>query len=137
MSRGNSCVTGRSTPPKEPDCPLKEVLTLIGDKWSVQVLVALSGGPQRFTELERALDGISRRMLTLCLRNLQRHGLITRAVHPDSPPRVEYATTSLIDEIREPLKDLAAWANRNRSAIEAARLAYDSGGHLRERPTGT
>ncbi|MFF2811954.1 winged helix-turn-helix transcriptional regulator [Streptomyces sp. NPDC058000] len=111
--------------PEIPDCPLREVLALIGDKWSAQVLVVLGDGPHRFTELERAIEGISRRMLTLSLRNLERNGLITRTVHPDAPPRVEYATTPLVDEIREPLEALAAWADRNRPAIAAARQAYD------------
>ncbi|MEV5200206.1 helix-turn-helix domain-containing protein [Streptomyces sp. NPDC053720] len=132
MSRRNTGVTNQLTPlppddaPVIPDCPLREVLALIGDKWSAQVLVVLGDGPHRFTELERAIEGISRRMLTLSLRNLERNGLITRTVHPDSPPRVEYATTALIDEIREPLEALAAWADRNRPAIAAARHSYDS-----------
>nr|WP_323377153.1 helix-turn-helix domain-containing protein [Streptomyces smaragdinus] len=92
-----------------PDCPLREVLGLIGDKWSAQVLVGLGDGPHRFTELERAIEGIGRRMLTLSLRNLERNALITCTVHPDAPPRVEYAAT------------LAAWVDRNRPAIAAAR----------------
>lgn len=65
-------------------------------------------------------------MLTLSPRNLERNGLIARTVHPDAPPRVEYATTPLVDEIRESLETLAAWAKRNRSAITAARHTYDS-----------
>ncbi|GAB2582350.1 helix-turn-helix domain-containing protein [Streptomyces capparidis] len=136
MSQRNTGVTDQLTPPPADaapgiaDCPLREVLALIGDKWSAQVLVVLGEGPRRFTELERAVDGISRRMLTLSLRSLERNGLVTRTVHPDAPPRVEYATTPLIDEIREPLEALAAWADRNRPAIAAARHAYDN----RERP---
>ncbi|KAB8160197.1 transcriptional regulator [Streptomyces sp. 3MP-14] len=140
MSQRNTGITEQVTPPPSaraariaadaveiPDCPLREVLALIGDKWSAQVLVVLGEGPRRFTELERAIEGVSRRMLTLSLRNLERNGLVTRTVHPDAPPRVEYATTPLIDEIREPLEALAAWADRNRPAIAAARHAYDSG----------
>jgi len=132
MSQRNTGVTNQLTPPpldgtlEIPDCALREVLALIGDKWSAQVLVALGDGPHRFTELERAIEGISRRMLTLSLRNLERNGLVTRTVHPDAPPRVEYATTPLIDEIREPLEALASWADRNRPAIAAARHSYDS-----------
>ncbi|TDC11354.1 transcriptional regulator [Streptomyces sp. 8K308] len=132
MSQRNTAITDQVTPPPSagapeiPDCPLREVLALIGDKWSAQVLVVLGDGPHRFTELERAIEGISRRMLTLSLRNLERNGLITRTVHPDAPPRVEYATTPLIDEIREPLEALAAWADQNRPAIAAARHAYDN-----------
>jgi DNA-binding HxlR family transcriptional regulator len=106
-------------------CPLREVLALIGDKWSTQILVRLASGPRRFTELERAVEGISRRMLALSLRNLERNGLVTRTVHPDAPPRVEYATTPLIEEIIEPLEALADWAARSRPAIAASRHTYD------------
>jgi DNA-binding HxlR family transcriptional regulator len=106
-------------------CPLREVLALIGDKWSTQVLVQLGSGPRRFTELERAIEGVSRRMLTLSLRSLERNGLVTRTVYPDAPPRVEYATTPLIEEIVDPLEALADWAARSRPAIAAARRTYD------------
>lgn len=132
MSRRHITVTNQATPPAPVDegvderCPLREVLAVIGDKWSAQVLVELGQGPRRFTELERAIDGISRRMLTLNLRGLERNGLVTRTVHPDAPPRVEYATTPLVDEIREPLEALAEWAGRHRSTIAAARDTYDS-----------
>lgn len=102
------------------DCPLPQMLALIGDKWSAQVLVELAQGPRRFTQLERAVEGISRRMLTVSLRNLERNGLITRTVYPDAPPRVEYATTASTDDIREPLEALATWARHAAPAITAA-----------------
>ncbi|MEN3538117.1 helix-turn-helix domain-containing protein [Microbispora sp. ZYX-F-249] len=127
MSRRNTAVTDQVAPPEE-ECPLPEVLGLIGDKWSAQVLLELGHGPRRFTQLERAVEGISRRMLTLNLRALERNGLVTRTVHPDAPPRVEYAVTPLAEEIREPLEALAAWARRNRAALSAARRAYDRRG---------
>ncbi|MEV1244167.1 winged helix-turn-helix transcriptional regulator [Nonomuraea sp. NPDC050022] len=98
---------------------------MIGGKWSAQVLVELGKGPRRFTQLERAITGISRRMLTVSLRDLERNGLITRTVYPDSPPRVEYATTPLIEDIREPLEALTDWARLAAPAITAARRAYD------------
>ncbi|MEU7833733.1 MULTISPECIES: helix-turn-helix domain-containing protein [unclassified Nonomuraea] len=131
MSQRNTVVTDQLTaladaPPPE-DCPLPEVLALIGDKWSAQVLVELGDGPHRFTQLERAIEGISRRMLTVSLRNLERNGLITRTVYPDAPPRVEYATTGLVEEIRAPLEALAAWARHAGPVIAAARHAYDNG----------
>ncbi|MEV5574154.1 helix-turn-helix domain-containing protein [Spirillospora sp. NPDC052269] len=106
-------------------CPLREVLALIGDKWSAQILVELGDGPRRFTQLERAIEGVSRRMLTLSLRNLERNGLVTRTVHPDAPPRVEYATTPLIEDIRESLEALSAWARRVGPEIADARRTYD------------
>jgi DNA-binding HxlR family transcriptional regulator len=130
LSQRNTAVTNQvaapGVGPVAADCPLREVLALIGDKWSAQVLVELGEGPRRFTQLERAIEGISRRMLTLSLRNLERNGLITRTVYPDAPPSVEYATTPLIDDIREPLEALADWARRSGPAIAAARHAYDS-----------
>ncbi|MEU4547329.1 winged helix-turn-helix transcriptional regulator [Nonomuraea dietziae] len=86
----------------------------------------LGGGPHRFTQLERAIEGISRRMLTVSLRNLERNGLITRTVYPDAPPRVEYATTALVEDIRAPLEALATWARHAGPVIAAARKAYDS-----------
>ncbi|MBB5781874.1 DNA-binding HxlR family transcriptional regulator [Nonomuraea jabiensis] len=89
------------------------------------MLVELGNGPRRFTQLERAIAGISRRMLTVSLRDLERNGLITRTVYPDSPPRVEYATTPLIEDIREPLEALTEWARLAAPAITAARRAYD------------
>ncbi|WP_406311824.1 helix-turn-helix transcriptional regulator [Streptosporangium sp. NBC_01639] len=130
MSQRNTAVTDQLTAPTDAsspeDCPLPEVLALIGNKWSAQVLVQLGEGPHRFTQLERAIEGISRRMLTVSLRNLERNGLITRTVYPDSPPRVEYATTALVEDIRAPLEALAAWARHAGPVIAAARHAYDN-----------
>ncbi|GAA2432246.1 hypothetical protein GCM10010191_52790 [Actinomadura vinacea] len=129
MSRRNTEVTDQGTAPAgagaTAECPLREVLALIGDKWSAQVLVELGDGPRRFTQLERAIEGVSRRMLTLSLRNLERNGLVTRTVYADAPPRVEYATTALIEDIREPLEALSDWARHAGPAIAAARDAYD------------
>lgn len=67
-------------------CPVREVLDRVAGKWSVQILVAAAQGPVRFTELERGIEGISRRMLTLTLRQLERDGLVSRTVHPTVPP---------------------------------------------------
>ncbi|MEV4172599.1 helix-turn-helix domain-containing protein [Nonomuraea sp. NPDC049709] len=121
MSRRNTAVTDQVD-----ECPLPQVLALIGDKWCIQILVELGLGPRRFSRLERAIEGISRRMLTLNLRNLERNGLITRTVRPDSPPSVEYAVTPLAEDIREPLEALAQWARRAIPSLVAARRDYDS-----------
>ncbi|OLT33224.1 HxlR family transcriptional regulator [Actinomadura sp. CNU-125] len=94
--------------------------------WCIQILVELGEGPRRFTQLERAIAGVSRRMLTLNLRNLERNGLITRTVHPTAPPSVEYALTPLADQIRDPLEALADWARRAVPDLLAARRAYDA-----------
>jgi DNA-binding HxlR family transcriptional regulator len=79
----------------------------------------------RFTELERTLEGISRRMLTLTLRNLERDGLLTRTVYPTVPPKVEYVATDMARELYDSLVAVTAWAERHRHAIAAARLTYD------------
>lgn len=123
MSHRYKLVTDEAT--LDEQCPLPEVFALISDKWSVQILTNLRAEPRRFTELERAIPGISRRMLTLTLRNLERNGLITRTVHPEVPPRVTYARTPLVDDLIEPLEALATWARANRPHILAARRAYD------------
>ncbi|ANP56474.1 HxlR family transcriptional regulator [Streptomyces griseochromogenes] len=95
-------------------------------KWSVQILVAAARGPLRFTELERGIEGISRRMLTLTLRNLERDGLVTRTVHPTVPPKVEYELTAVAHELHETLRRLTDWAESNREYIAGARAAYDA-----------
>lgn len=107
-------------------CPVREVLDRVAGKWSVQILVAAAQGPIRFTELERSIEGISRRMLTLTLRNLERDGLVTRTVHPTVPPKVEYALTPVATELHETLQRLTDWAERNRVYIAESRAAYDT-----------
>ncbi|GAB3291791.1 winged helix-turn-helix transcriptional regulator [Parasphingorhabdus pacifica] len=106
-------------------CPVHEVLDRVAGKWSIQILVAVSKGPVRFTELERSIKGISRRMLTLTLRNLERDGLIKRTVYPTVPPKVEYTATDMARELYDSLQALTAWAQRHREAIATARNTYD------------
>jgi DNA-binding HxlR family transcriptional regulator len=108
-----------------PLCSLREVLDLVGDKWAIQVLVRLGDGPRRFSELERALPRVSRRMLSLTLRGLERNGLVTRTVYPEVPPRVEYTMTPHAMELDEPLHALSAWAAKHRAKVAEARRAYD------------
>ncbi|MGA9524852.1 MAG: helix-turn-helix domain-containing protein [Myxococcaceae bacterium] len=97
----------------------------MGDKWSVLVIGLLGSGPMRFSELRRAIAGISQRMLTLTLRGLERDGLITRTVFPSIPPRVDYALTPLGRTLLEPVTALAQWAEKNRVEIQSARDTYD------------
>lgn len=110
-------------------CPLREVLDRVSGKWSIQIIVAAANGPVRFGELLSAIDGISRRMLTLTLRNLERDGLLTRTVHPTIPPKVEYALTDMAAELHTSLVALTVWAQRHRADVAAARRAYDLKGH--------
>jgi DNA-binding HxlR family transcriptional regulator len=119
MSPGNKNVSG--------DCMMiREVLSLVGDKWSVQVVAMLGRGPMRFSVLRRSVDGISQRMLTLTLRGLERDGLITRLVTPTVPPRVDYELTKLGRTLLEPVSGLVQWAGRNREKLQAARNAFDA-----------
>ncbi|PTA45773.1 helix-turn-helix domain-containing protein [Micromonospora sp. RP3T] len=106
-------------------CTVREALDRVGGKWSIGILIAASTGPVRFTELERRVEGISRRMLTLTLRNLERDGLLVRHVHPTVPPRVEYTATPMARELYESLVTLTRWAERHRESISAARASYD------------
>jgi DNA-binding HxlR family transcriptional regulator len=107
-------------------CPVTEVLDRVAGKWSIGILTAAAHGPVRFTELERAVHGISRRMLTLNLRRLERDGLLTRTVHPTVPPKVEYDLTPMARELHTSLIGLVGWAERHRSSIAEARAAYDA-----------
>ncbi|WP_428030824.1 winged helix-turn-helix transcriptional regulator [Ancylobacter sp.] len=102
------------------------VLARIGDKWSVLIVMLLSGGPRRFNEMKRMIDGISQRMLTLTLRGLERDGLVSRTVFPTIPPRVDYELTPLGHSLREPVMALGKWAELNLAHIAAAQSAFDS-----------
>lgn len=101
-----------------------EVLSRVGDRWSTLIIYRLSDGRLRFNELKRAL-GISQRMLSLTLRDLERDGLVLRHYHPTIPPKVEYELTNLGCSLRAPVKALAGWALENLPAIDAAREAFD------------
>ena len=116
-------------------CPINEVLDQIGGKWSIGIIVAAAAGPIRFTELERTVEGISRRMLTLNLRKLERDGLLVRTVYPTVPPKVEYSLTPIARELGESFATLTAWAERHRRAIAASRRQYDGrlGRHSEDR----
>ena len=102
------------------------VLNRVGDKWSMLIVMLLSDGPKRFSELKRAIDGISQRMLTLSLRNLERDGLVSRHVTPSIPPRVDYELTELGASLREPVQGLGDWALAHIDCIRAAQGRYDT-----------
>ncbi len=110
-----------------------DILNRIGDKWSVMVVGRLRGGTMRFSQLLRAIDGVSQRMLTLTLRNLERDGLITRTVYPEIPPRVEYELTALGQTLTGPISALWDWASEHQDAIAVARQDYDTRGQEPER----
>jgi len=107
-------------------CPaVTEVLSRVGDKWSMQVVMQLGYGSMRFNQLRREIDGISQRMLTRTLRGLERDGLVDRTVTPSVPPRVDYALTPLGQSLRGPVALLGDWAVANREAVAQARSEYD------------
>ncbi|MBB4682975.1 winged helix-turn-helix transcriptional regulator [Amycolatopsis jiangsuensis] len=128
MSQGNIAVTdqaGAVDPEKIEACTVLEVISRISGKWAIGILLQAMRGPVRFTALERSVEGISRRMLTLTLRNLERDGLLVRTVYPTIPPRVEYEATPRARELYETLSGLVGWAERHREAIAVSRVAYD------------
>jgi DNA-binding HxlR family transcriptional regulator len=109
------------------DCrAVSEVLSRVGDKWTVLVVSELGHGPKRFNEIRRALGSISQRMLTLTLRGLERDGLVTRTVFPTIPPKVQYELTKLGGSLLVPVSGIGLWARQNRTAIEAARQRFDA-----------
>ncbi|HET7397542.1 MAG TPA: helix-turn-helix domain-containing protein [Intrasporangium sp.] len=109
-----------------PDCGIREVLDRVGDKWSVLVIVELASGPRRFRELQRAIDGISQRMLTLTVRRLERDGLVLRRVYATVPAQVDYRLTDTGASLTHLVKALADWSLANRDTIAAARAEYDA-----------
>jgi DNA-binding HxlR family transcriptional regulator len=103
----------------------RQVLDLLAEKWTALVLYALAFGVKRHRELKREIKGISQKMLTRTLRNLERDGLVKRTVYHVVPPRVEYALTPLGETLSELLKDICTWAEAHFAEIEAARVEYD------------
>lgn len=107
-------------------CPaVNAILSRIGDKWSVLVVMELAKNPRRFNELKRDIAGISQRMLTLTLRGLERDGLVSRKVFDTVPPKVEYALTDLGRSLQQPVMALGSWAITNRDRIHAAQAEFD------------
>jgi DNA-binding HxlR family transcriptional regulator len=102
-----------------------EVISLVGDKWSVHIVMLLGGGKKRFMEIKRIVDGVSQKMLTVTLRGLERDGYVTRTVFPTIPPKVEYELTELGRELLVPLRALGSWAIANHARVMQARAAYD------------
>lgn len=108
------------------DCrAVSQVLSRIGDKWTVLVIELLGRKPMRFSELRREIGGISQKMLTTTLRGLERDGFVKRTVEPTIPPRVDYELTDMGCELLKPVSALGEWARRNGARIEEARQRYD------------
>ncbi|WP_405907120.1 helix-turn-helix domain-containing protein [Streptomyces sp. NBC_00828] len=110
------------------DCEVRQILDRIADKWSLLVIALLEQRVLRFTELRREIDGVSQRMLTVTLRQLERDGLVKRTVHAVVPPRVEYELTPLGGTLHATIQSLVTWTEAHRGEIASARVAYDSRG---------
>ncbi|MFC0624271.1 winged helix-turn-helix transcriptional regulator [Kribbella deserti] len=108
------------------DCEVRQILDRIGDKWSLLVIALLDNHKLRFTELKRTIDGISQRMLTVTLRQLERDGLVRRTVHPVVPPRVDYELTPLGVTLHATIQSLVTWTETHQREIAEARAAYDA-----------
>ena len=108
-------------------CPSRQVLERISDKWVALVLCALADGAQRYSELARRIAGVSPKMLTQTLRNLERDGLVVRSVTPTVPVTVAYALTPLGSSLQQHIRLLKGWAEKHITVIAVARVAYDAG----------
>jgi DNA-binding HxlR family transcriptional regulator len=106
---------------------VRQFMTRLGDRWTVQVIQQLVGGEVRFTQLMERIPGISHRMLAKTLRTLERDGLVSRTPFPTVPPRVDYRLTPLGESLGEPLLALVGWVKAARPSIEAARADYERG----------
>lgn len=110
--------------PYDRNCPTRQLLDRIGDRWTVLVIGTLQSGPQRFGEIARHIDGISQKMLTQTLRALEHDGLVTRTQYPQIPPRVDYELTEAGQSLRAPLKALEDWAKQHMASVREARDVY-------------
>lgn len=110
----------------DPECPTRVVLDRIGDKWTVLVIGSLDGGPLRFSALRARIGGVAPKVLTQTLRAMERDGLLTRTVHAQVPPRVDYELTPLGSSLTGPIATLTEWAETHVSRILAARDDYDT-----------
>jgi len=112
--------------PDMAQCPVRDVLDRIGDKWTTLILIVLAEKPHRFGEIRRAVPDISKRMLTQTLRTLERDGMATRQVFPTTPPSVEYALSPLGVSVLRPLATLVEWAEENHALVQRARIRFDA-----------
>lgn len=107
------------------DCPFRNVLDKVGDKWSFLIFAVLEEGPKRFNEMKRLIGDISHRVLARKLRELERDGYLTRIVHAATPPAVEYRLTPLGHSLLEPVKGFLDWALKTFPEVQQARAAFD------------
>ena len=107
-------------------CPSRTSLARIANKWSAMIVIVLDDGAQRFGDVRTAVEGISGKVLTETLRDLERDGLVQRRVYAEVPPRVEYELTDLGRTLHEPLRALGTWAEQHVNDVLAAQERYDA-----------
>lgn len=113
-------------PVVQAQCPVRDVLDRLGEKWTTLLVMALAEKPRRFAELMRLVPDISKRSLTHALRNLEEDGMITRQVFPTKPPSVEYSLSPLGQSMLAPLATLITWAESRHGDIKQARMSYQN-----------
>ncbi|MCA3573656.1 MAG: helix-turn-helix transcriptional regulator [Aestuariivirga sp.] len=111
------------------NCPSRDVLDLVGGKWAILILCCLQQGPVRTGILMRSVGGISQKMLTQTLREMEHNGMIERISHPEVPPRVEYRLTALGRSLSELARAMEQWVVANYPAIMAERARHQASGH--------
>lgn len=115
-----------STAAAEKEALVREILERVADKWTLLVIEELgSGGEMRFTQLRDRIGGVSQKMLTKTLRQLERDGLVTRRVHPVVPPRVDYKLTPLGETLGEAVCGIWTWVEKHMATVVRARRTYD------------
>jgi len=111
-----------STKDSEPllakDCPIRLVINIVGDKWTLPVLYVLKQGTRRYSEIQREIPGISKKMLTQTLRNLESDNILKRKVYPVVPPKTEYNLTTFGLKLIEPLQALSDWAWEHQTELK-------------------
>jgi DNA-binding HxlR family transcriptional regulator len=100
------------------NCPLRQVFDLVGDRWSSSILFVIGHDVKRYSDLQRQIPGVSKKMLTQTLRNLERYGLVQRKVYAVVPPKTEYRLTPLGKSILKPISTLASWAVKNQKELK-------------------
>jgi DNA-binding HxlR family transcriptional regulator len=108
------------------NCPARQLLDRISDKWVTLILTALADGPQRYSDLSRRIAGVSQKMLTQTLRTLERDGLLTRSVTASVPVRVDYELTPLGRTLMPLFASIKTWAEAHMPEVQAARSSYDN-----------
>jgi len=103
----------------------RELLSRVGDKWSILIVAHLAPGPMRFNTLKRTIGQVSQRMLTLTLKSLEKDGLVLRTMYPTIPPRVDYELTPLGHTLMQPVMALIDWSHAHQDEVEASRRAYE------------